>query len=254
MCEYIVGDALEYLRNTRPESTDFIHLDDAWARPCRAGGMGVNYNTHPFHEDDIGLVEDEPGVETSLTVADFVQAAYDALEPGGILAMDTDDYLLPNLTTYLEENWGEYCYRTFTVTLLTQDGEPDRSTPGMYGSTGGYEIVIAQKDASVIPEFHPVDADHPYGCPCERERRQWGWGTVKALAPYRTLIDAYTTSDSRIIEPCAGTAPALIAAKRAYGDDCDATAVDIEDEAKKAYERRREEQLSRQAGLGEWGE
>jgi len=29
MCEYIVGDALRYLREEPSESVDFIHLDDA---------------------------------------------------------------------------------------------------------------------------------------------------------------------------------------------------------------------------------
>jgi len=113
--------------------------------------------------------------------------------------------------------------------------------------------VIAQKRATPIPEFHPVDTSHPVGCPCERERRDWEWGTVKALAPYRDLIGAYTTADSQIVVPCAGTAPALIAAERAYGDDCNATAIDIEPAAKDAYERRRSDQLSRQAGISEWG-
>jgi SAM-dependent methyltransferase len=215
--------------------------------------MGIDYKTHAFDRNELSSVKDEPGVEPSLTVADFIDAAHNVLKPGGILAMDTDDYLLPHLIDYLEAHWSHRCYRTFTVTLLTQDGEPDRSTPGMYGSTGGYEIVIAQKAASVLPEFHPVNAGHPYGCPCERERRQWGWGTVKTLAPYEVLVDAYTTEDSRVIIPCAGTAPALIAAERAYGGDCDATAIDIEPEAREAYKRRRDEQLSRQAGLSEWG-
>jgi len=98
--------------------------------------MGVNYETHPFSETAIKSVEGEDGVDTSLTVTEFIEASFDALKFDGILAMDTDDYLFPHLTTYLNQNWGEYCYRTFAVTLLTQDGEPDRSTPGMYGSTG----------------------------------------------------------------------------------------------------------------------
>jgi hypothetical protein len=255
MPEYLIGDALEYLQEGPSRSVDFIHLDDAWARPKRHGGLETGvYETHPFSETAIGSVEGEDGVDTSLTVTDFIEASFDTLKSGGILAMDTDDYLFPHLTAYLNENWAEYCYRSFTVTLLTQGGEPDRSTPGMYGSTGGYEIVVAQKQSTPIPEFHPVETAHPAGCPCERERRDWGWGTVKTLAPYEDLIKAYTTEGSRIVVPCAGTAPVLIAAERAYGDDCNATAIDIEPEAKEAYERRREDQLSRQAGLSEWGD
>lgn len=37
-------------------------------------------------------------------------------------------------------------------------------------------------------------------------------------------------------------------------DGCDATAVETEPDAKRAYERRQGDQLSRQAGISEWGD
>lgn len=253
MVEYIVEDALEYLRGLPSKTVDFAHLDDAWARPQRSGGFGVNYRTHPFDEDDADLVEGEPGVDTNLTVVEFLDAVYDALQPGGFLALDTDSYLISRAGSYFEKVWPGRCQFTYTVTSLTSDGVPDRSTPGMYGSSGGYTILIAQKEATPVPQSHPVGGRHTRGCPCERERRDWEWGTVKPLAPYLDLIQEYTSPDSRIIEPCAGTAPAVIAAEREYGTDVDATAIDIEPDAKRAYERRREEELPRQTGIGEWG-
>jgi hypothetical protein len=167
--------------------------------------------------------------------------------------MDTDSYLLPRVIDYLSKSWSDHCYFTYTVTLLTTDGKPDRSTPGMYGSTGGYTMVLATKDATPIPQTHPVEDFHIRGCPCQRQREDFGWGTVKPLAPYLDIVETYTDEESRIIVPCAGTAPTAIAAERVYGPDARVTAVDIEQEAKAAYQRRQEEELQWQSGLSEWG-
>lgn len=253
MVEYIVGDALEYLQELPSESVDFVHLDDAWARPNRHGGMGITFETHPFDADAAPLVEGEPGVDTGLTVVDFLEAAKTALRPGGYLAMDTDSYLVAQTMQYLQESWEGHCHFLYQVTLLSSDGTPDRSTPGMYASSGGYAIVVAQKHAAPLPRNHPLSDRHTRGCPCRRQHEDWGWGTVKPLDPYLDLVRNYTSADSRLVIPCAGTAPALVAAEREYGPGVDATAIDIESDAKAAYERRREEELRRQTGLGEWG-
>lgn len=90
---------------------------------------------------------------------------------------------------------------------------------------------------------------HALRCACRRQREDWGWGTVKPLAPARQWIRTYTSPGDRMIVPCAGTAPAAIAAEREYGSDADVLAVDVEPEAKAAWERRRADELEYQAGL-----
>ena len=261
--EYVVGDALEVLRSEPERSAAFVHLDDAWARPNRNGAFGVEYPTHPFDEatadavaDEPGVeypthpfdeatadaVADEPGVETDLTVVEMLEASYRVLKAGGVLAVDTDSHLLPRVLEYAREEWGERSYAIAQTTALTKDGEPDRSTPGMYASSGGYATVLVWKDACPRPSESPH-------VPCERQREDWGWGTVKPLAPLLEWIRSYTDAGDRVIVPCAGTAPAAIAAEREYGSDADVLAIDIEPEAKAAYERRRADELEYQSGL-----
>ncbi|MDQ2050077.1 hypothetical protein RBH26_06225 [Natronolimnohabitans sp. A-GB9] len=41
---------------------------------------------------------------------------------------------------------------------------------------------------------------------------------MKPLAPYLEWVRRYTEAGDRIVVPCAGTAPAAIAAEREYGD------------------------------------
>lgn len=249
---YRVEDALEALRAEPERSARFVHLDDAWARPKRGSAFGVTYPTHPFDDSDGELVEDEPGVETDLTVVEMLDACHRVLESGGILAVDVDSYLLPKALRYLREEWWETCFSIAQITALTKQGAPDRSTPGMYGSSGGYASVLAWRDASPVPEGHPLREHHQLHCPCERQREDWGWGTVKPLAPFLDWLDTYTEPGDRVLVPCAGTAPAAIAAERLHGSDADVLCVDVEPEAKAAYERRRDDELEHQAGLARW--
>lgn len=45
--EYRIGDALAALESLPAESAQFIHLDDAWARPNRNGAFGGELNAQP---------------------------------------------------------------------------------------------------------------------------------------------------------------------------------------------------------------
>lgn len=247
--DYRIGDAHATLESEPARSATFIHLDDAWARPNRNGAFGVEYPTHPFDESDAQLVDGEPGVETNVTVVEMLEVSYRVLESGGVLAVDVDDYLLPKVLTYVCDEWSPTCYTVVNTVALTSSGEPDRSTPGMYGSTGGYATVLVWKDASPIPQGHPCRENLTLGCACPRQREDYGWGTVKPLAPYLRWVDAYTERGDRIVVPCAGTAPAAVAAERLYGDDADVLCVDLEPEAKAAWGRRRADELEYQSGL-----
>jgi len=85
---------------------------------------------------------------------------------------------------------------------------------------------------------HPrrVEGDYPYGR-----------GSVKPVEPYRRWIEGLTEPGERVVEPCAGTGPASIAAAslgREY------IAIDIEEEARDAHRRRKSSHLqSEQATL-----
>lgn len=248
--KYLVTDALEALADQPAQSARLIHLDDAWARPERNGAFGVEYPTHPVDEDTAAAVEDDPGVTTEFTGTDILEACATVLQPGGLLVIDTDAFLLPRVLDWLSENWGPQSYLLAQVTALTTDGDVDKSTPGMYLSSGGYTVILAWRDATPLPKDHPVGhTQHTLHCPCERQRESYGWGTVKPLAPYRQWVASYTDAGDRIIVPCAGTAPTAIAAEREHGDDADVLCIDIEKEAKAAYERRRDDELSYQTSL-----
>lgn len=250
--DYVIGDALDVLEDEPAASAKFVHLDDAWARPNRNGAFGVEYPTHPFDEDATDSVAGEPGVETGLTVVEMLDVCRRILQPGGVIAIDVDSYLLPKVLTYLRDEWSETCYAVAQITALTKSGRPDRSTPGQYLATGGYSSVLAWREASPGPSDHPLRSGHDLHYPCERQREDWGWGTVKPLDPFLGWLDAYTDPGDRIVEPCAGTAPATVAAERLHGDDANVLAIDVEAEAREGYRRRREDELDRQAGLGEW--
>jgi len=252
MIEYIINDALQEISGYGDQSFQFIHLDDAWARPKRNGAFSVTYPTHPFDESDADFVDGEPGVTTDLTVVEMLDACRRVLKSGGVLAVDTDDYLLPKVMRYFSSEWSETSFAIGQTTALTKGGTPDRSTPGMYGSTGGYATVLAWRDSSPVPNGHPCRQNLTLHCPCDRQREDWGWGTVKPLEPFLNWIRAYVDPGDRVLVPCAGTAPAAVATEREYGDKVDVICIDVESEAKAAYERRRKDQLNRQETLGNW--
>ena len=237
--DYRIGDALEALQELPAESVSWIHLDDAWARPMRNGAFGVEYDTHAFDETDDHFEEHD----TSLTTSALVDECHRVLEPGGLLVADTDDWLFPRLYQYVWEEWGETQAAAGNVTLLANSGQPDRSTPGMYLSTGGYSLVLAWKDAS--PWFPNTRRYFQ----ADRQREQYGWTSAKPLAPYRSLLEVYCPSDGTVVVPCAGTAPAAVAAEDLYGDTVDVICIDTEPGAKAAYEDRRRDELFGQQGL-----
>ncbi|WP_123619582.1 hypothetical protein [Halorubrum sp. CSM-61] len=236
--EYRVADAYEEIRSEPDDSVAFIHLDDAWARPKRGNAFGVEYPTHPFSREDDHFEPDKH----EFVVTDIVAECIRVLRPDGILVADTDSWLFPQLFEWLCDRLDSGCARSGGVTLLSADGTPDCSTPGQYGSSGGYSVVMAS----------------PASCPglssysvADRQHEQYGWGTVKPLSPYKTWVREATASDDRILVPCAGTAPTAIAAEMLY-EDPDVLAIDVESDARDAYERRRTDELNRQASLSGW--
>jgi hypothetical protein len=127
------------------------------------------------------------------------------------------------------------------VTALSSDGTPDCSTPGMYFSTGGYTMVYAWKQAC------PVEQS-PLSVPCKRQRDDWGWSSAKPLMPYRAVLETFDVPGRRVVVPCAGTAPMAVAAEL-IREEYKVTCIDVEEEAREAYERRRKEELSGQRDL-----
>ena len=235
--QYIIGNVM----NEMPcdQSASLIHLDDAWARPKRNDEysedsvMGVNYPTHPF--DGNGL-----------SVTSVIDLCWETLEEGGWLIMDVDDWLLPRVTNYLineygDVNGGDKPYRgggyrkTGRVVYVTKsDGTVNRAGGAKYLRQSGYPVVFAHKGetdrygySSVVQLCHKPSDDH-------------GWYSLKPIPPYKTWIDELTEEGDTIVEPCAGTAPACIAARDLYGDNISFTAIDVEPDASKAFHRRME--------------
>jgi len=221
---YIVGDALAQLENMPAESAAVVCLDDAWARPKRGNAFGVEYPTHGF------------GTTTAL-----LDECKRVLKPGGWLIADADDWLLPKLTQNLVDDWGNAAetyragYRkTGRVTLTSADGSPDCSTPGQYLSTGGYPVVFAHKgetDRRTTASASQL---------ARRPQDRYGWGSVKPVAPYQAWLDGLCEAGEHVVVPCAGTAPAAIAADRL---GLSWTAIDTEPEAREAFQRRRDDEL-----------
>ena len=235
---YHVGDAERELASMPSESAAIVALDDAWARPKRGDAFGVEYPTHGFEDGTTALLDE----------------IHRVLRPGGWLIADADDWLLPKLLGYLTEEWGfaaetyQNGYRkTGRVTLAAASGEPDRSTPGMYLSTGGYPVVFAHKGAT--DRRTSASASQI----ARRPQDRYGWGSVKPVAPYQRWLEGLADAGEHVVVPCAGTAPAAIAAERLWGSDARVTCIDIEDDARDAYRRRRKDELalSQQPTLGE---
>lgn len=249
---YVIGDALSVLARMDPDQVDVVHLDDAWARPRRCDygnesaegtqSAGTMYPTHSFDAEWDGPTYD-------VTTAELIDESFRVLKEGGWLIMDADDWLLPNAITYIQEHWGNVAAsytgggyrRVGGVTYVTKsDGSPDRSTAGAYLTNGGYPVVFAHKgetdrrtSESARQLAHQVRADH-------------GWDSEKPIGPYKTWLDGLTEESDFLVEPCAGTAPAAIAFEDLYGDDCRFVAIDVEEEAREAYQRRRSEYIEEQ--------
>lgn len=239
--EYHVADALKVLDEYEDKAA-LIFLDDAWARPQRKQQFGVEYETHPFDENQEDV---DDHVDTSLTTTDIIDACYDALIDGGWLIADADDWLMPRMIHYLQEEWGDAAatyegggYRKAGgVTYLKSDGTPDRSTAGMYLSTGGYPVVFAHKGETDRRSSESARqlADRP--------QERYDWGSVKPISPYVAWVEALSEPGELILVPCAGTAPAALAAEKVFDDDARYVCIDNEPDAYEAFKRRREAEL-----------
>lgn len=226
---YVVGDALDVLESLESNVAALCHLDDAWSRPGRqVGEFGVKYPTHGFDE-----------------TATLLEEIHRVLEPGGWLIADADDWLLPRLLDHLRQEWGDVpsssrysgggYRRVGGVVYVDAVGDADTSTPGQYLSNAGYPVVFAH--AGETERRSTVGARQPTRHPRRQEPQYpYGWGSIKPTAPYRRWIEDLTDADDLVLVPCAGTAPAAIAA-----DDLGRSwlAVDVEPEAQDAFGLRR---------------
>ncbi|WP_302081062.1 hypothetical protein [Salinibaculum rarum] len=230
---YIVGDVEDVLP-TLELNADVICLDDAWARPQRADWFGVEYETHDFSSG-----ADSDGITTT----DILDLCKDSLVEGGWLIADADDWLLPRLINYLRKDWGDVAasydgggYRRIGgVTFQTKAGEPDKSTPGMYLSNGGYPVVFA----------HKGETDRRTSVSARQITRQASfdgdWGSVKPIDPYQAWLAGLLNEGEHLVVPCAGTAPAAIAAEQLFGEDIQYTCIDKEPKALEMFKKRRDE-------------
>lgn len=227
---YKIADAVDVLKQFE-EEVAVICLDDAWARPYRGEQFGVEYPTHPFRDND----------DEETTTVEIFEACKKALVEGGWLIADADDWLLPRLLDYLTEKWGDVTkdykgggYRKVGgVTYVTQDGKtPDRSTAGMYLSNGGYHVVFAHKGRTSRRTSTSARQVEP------RQRARYGWGSVKPINPYRKWLRELLQPEELLVVPCAGTAPAALAAELEYCDDARYVCIDSEDGAYDAFVER----------------
>ena len=241
--EYIVGDAVTHLETC--DDAAAIFLDDAWARPQRREQTGVSYQLHPFDE---GQPADGEQVTDALTTTQIIDACYDALTPGGWLIADVDDWLLPRFVSYLRETWGDATEahesggfrRIGGVTYLTEDGEPDRETHGPFLSTGGYAVVFAHKGPT--DRRTSVSARQVASWPTETYGRG---GRAKPVDPYEAWLSGLVDPGERVVVPCAGTAPAAIAARRLFGDAARFVCIDIEPAAYEGFKTRYDTEFDR---------
>jgi len=225
--EYRIGDAREPLDCYAAVAA----VDLAWARPQR-NGVHVTYETY---SPENGLWK-------------FIDAVYDSLQPGGWALFDADDWLLPRLITYLQDTWGDVAttysgggYRR--TGAVVYDGHPGG---GHYFTNGGYHVVFAHKGST--------DRDSSVSAKQVAERpADYDWGTPKPVAPYRRWITSVMDRGEMLYVPCAGTAPAAIGLLQAWGSDANYICVDSSADAKTAFQRRREAEVStEQQPLTKW--
>jgi len=237
MQQYVVGDVLDEL--SCDGTASLIHLDDAWARPKRndeysdGAVMGVNYPTHPFDTED-----------DSLSVTDVIDSCWETLEDGGWLIIDVDDWLLPRVSNYIIETYGDVNsppqpyrgggYRkTGRVVYVTRsDGSVNRAGGAKYLRQSGYPVIFAHKGETDRYGYSSVVQQ------CYKPTETYDWYSVKPLSPYKTWIDELTEEGDTIVSPCAGTAPACVAGLQLYGENINFKAIDIESDAQDAFRSR----------------
>lgn len=232
---YEVGDAREI--------SDYVDgavaavADLAWHRPGRNDQLGVEYPTYST-EDGIW---------------DFIDEIYKVLDEGGWAFFDADDWFLPRLIRYLQQEWGDVAstyrgggYRKVGTVVYT-DGNLGS---GHYFTNAGYHVVMAHKGET--DRMSKAPAKVATERPEFSLRQEVDWGTIKPIEPYRIWLDEVTEKGEMVVIPCAGTAPAAIALEIIYGDEANFFAIDSEVEAKSSYERRRELELEIAKDVMEW--
>lgn len=261
--EYRIADAYEALRSEPESSAQFIYLDDAWARPKRGNNFGVTYETHPFSWDDSRIKDGQ--LDPEWVTTDLLHECERVLAPGGVLLAATDAWLLANIMSFLSE-WGSETapvdekWHPGGVTETTHESprevfarddhpdhappfRPDTSTSGEYLSNGGYSVV-ALFTGQKTDHYDYEAVDSVMHQVAKRQRNNFEWGTAKPLSPHLNWLEFFTDPGDRVLVPCAGTAPTALAAEALHGDNADVLAIDVEDDARTAYLRRRAEELN----------
>jgi len=223
MQEYCIGDS----RTPITEKAAVAAVDLAWARPQRNGV----YVTYPTYAPDDGLWE-------------FVDAVYHSLQPGGWAFFDVDDWLLPRLIQYLQENWGDVAAtyqgggyrRTGTVVYSGHPGG------GHYFRNGGYHVVFAHKGET--DRESSVSAKQ-----VAKRPDKYDWGTPKPIAPYRKWVTSVMEPEELLYVPCAGTAPAALGCIQQWASQANYLCVDSEPQAKEAFKSRKKDEISPQTTL-----
>jgi hypothetical protein len=245
-CEYVVGDAEEVLEQYE-EQAAAVFLDDAWASPERVKRLDTMYKLHAFSDE---LAERTDGeLDESTTSIDIVDAAHDALMEGGWLVSDAQDWVAPHLMGYLVETWGDASqaheefegggYRKTGGVTFLDDGEPSRQTKGTFLSRAGYFVLFAHKgqtDRKTDAAARQL-ADQPH------IKNKYGWQSTKPIEPYTNWVEGLVEPGELILVPCAGSAPAALAAERVFGEDARYVCVDKEEGAFEAFKQRREDEL-----------
>jgi hypothetical protein len=268
--EYRLADWLTVADEYEAEAA-VVHLDANWATPERWGAQGVDYVTHlvrPQDERDFSDAElAADHIDTSRHVADFIDAAWQALAPGGTLILDADGYASHRLRAYLADEFGEHRVNDAAtafggggfnkqgcVHYETKTGSSDRSDSQGIGSKSGYPVLFAHKPP--MPDWSEavrLNARRP----CHTEPTgEYPQGSVKPVGPYRKWLSALADEGDLVLIPCAGSAPSAIAAEQEWGDAARVVCVDPCESSRDAYRRRREhfvddEQPSLSAAVGE---
>lgn len=208
---YRIEDWLDVVDEYETQAS-LVHMDPNWAAPARYAGRGVDYVCHPISEEclddftEAELARDD--IDTTRFISEYIDAAWRTLEPGGWLVLDADSYAARRFENYLCDEFGEvrindangrpYSGGGFrkrgTVGFQSQDGSPDCSGTGSYGTEAGYPVLFA----------HKAETDRTWSAAVRQlnvRRPRWteptdtyDQGTVKPIKPYRRWLDA-------IVEP-----------------------------------------------------